>query len=36
MPGNESNISTKDNPLVRAFARWEGAGGRARFPPLRR
>lgn len=25
--GNESNASTKDNPLVRALARWENEGG---------
>ena len=28
MTGNESNISTKDNPLVLALARWKGADGR--------
>jgi hypothetical protein len=28
MTGNESNISTKDNPLVRALARWESEGGK--------
>ena len=28
MIGNESNISTKDNPLVRALARWESEGGK--------
>jgi hypothetical protein len=27
MMGNESNASTKDNPLTRALARWEGEGG---------
>ena len=26
--GNERNVSTKDNPLVRALARWENEGGR--------
>lgn len=36
MTGSESNISTKDNPLVIALARWEEAGGRAHFPSLRR
>ena len=25
--GNERNVSTKDNPLVRALARWENEGG---------
>ena len=25
--GNESNASTKDNPLARALARWEWEGG---------
>src|SRR5712671_6982572 len=25
--GNERNDSTKDNPLVRALARWENEGG---------
>ena len=28
MTGNESNISTKDKPLVRALARWESEGGK--------
>lgn len=28
MTGNESNNSTKDNPLVRALARWESEGGK--------
>ena len=27
MTGNEPNVSTKDNPLVRALARWENKGG---------
>lgn len=27
MMGNESNASTKNNPLVRALARWEWEGG---------
>jgi len=27
MMGNESDTSTKDNPLVRALARWEWEGG---------
>jgi hypothetical protein len=27
MAGNEPNVSTKDNPLVRASARWENKGG---------
>ena len=27
MTGDESNASTKDNPLVRALARWENEGG---------
>src|SRR5579863_1925197 len=27
MMGNESNASAKDNPLVRALARWEWEGG---------
>ena len=27
MTGNESKASTKDNPLVRALARWEWEGG---------
>ena len=27
MMGNESNASSKDNPLVRALARWENEGG---------
>jgi len=27
MMGNESKASTKDNPLVRALARWENEGG---------
>ena len=26
--GNESNASSKDNPLRRALARWENEGGR--------
>ena len=25
--GNERNVSIKDNPLVRALARWENEGG---------
>ena len=25
--GNERNVATKDNPLVRALARWENEGG---------
>ena len=27
MMGDKSNASTKDNPLVRALARWENEGG---------
>jgi hypothetical protein len=27
MMGNEANKSTKNNPLVRALARWENEGG---------